>query len=192
MSLAYSLRVGGGVWRRGGSGRGSHLGQSVFNAPACIARTCTPSLGGLPIGGTHEFREVDFAIRCDLFDESMRNHGIRQQGPSPAHIAFSKALVDAFVPQWPELLGSDGGVWDLRKEFDFEEFTLTLARMADKACGRDGMQLGFIRMLSREMQWQFWDLLVRCAELGTFPDVWATVTAVLIPKKSGSSIRIDD
>ena len=124
--------------------------------------------------------------------DEMRNHGVRQQGPSPAHIAFSKALVDAFVPQWPELRGSDGGVWDLRTEFDFEEFTLTLARMADKACGRDGMQLGFIRMLSREMQWQFWDLLIRCAELGTFPDVWATVTAVLIPKKSGSSIRIDE
>ena len=63
--------------------------------------------------------------------DEMRNHGVRQQGPSPAHIAFSKALVDAFVPQWPELLGSDGGVWDLRTEFGFEEFILTLGRMAD-------------------------------------------------------------
>ena len=59
---------------------------------------------------------------------------------------------------------------DLRREFrSFEECMFTLGRVAEKACGRDGMQLGFLRMLSREMQWQFWDLLVRCAELGNFP-----------------------
>ena len=47
---------------------------------------------------------------------------------------------------------------DLRREFrSFEECMFTLGRVADKACGRDGMQLGFLRMLSREMQWQFWD-----------------------------------
>ena len=64
--------------------------------------------------------------------------------------------------------------------------------MADKACGRDGMQLGFLLMSSTEMLHTFWKLLIECALLGTFPDAWSSVTAVLIPKKSGSSVRIED
>ena len=128
---------------------------------------------------------------AEVLDE-MRKHGVRQQGPSPAHVALSAAFVEAFVPQWPELLGSDGEVWDLRKELTFAEFRYTIGRMADKACGRDGMQLGFLHMLSTEMLEQFWKLLIECAALGTFPDAWSAVTAVLIPKKSGSPVRIED
>ena len=124
--------------------------------------------------------------------DAMRDHGVRQQGPSPAHVALSAAFVEAFVPQWPELRGSDGEAWDLRKELTFAEFRYTIGRMADKACGRDGMQLGFLLMLPTEMLEQFWGLLIECAALGTFPDAWSAVTAVLIPKKSGSSVRIED
>ena len=128
---------------------------------------------------------------AEVLDE-MRNHGMRQQGPSPAHIALSAAFVNAFVPQWPELRGTDGGAWDFARELTFAEFRATIGRMADKACGRDGMQLGFLLMSSTEMLHTFWKLLIECALLGTFPDAWSSVTAVLIPKKSGSSVRIED
>ena len=54
------------------------------------------------------------------------------------------------------------------------------------------MQLGFLRLLSRELLWVFWDLLMSCAEDGSFPAAWDLVTAVLIAKKSGSPMRIQD
>ena len=110
---------------------------------------------------------------AEVLDE-MRNHGMRQQGPSPAHIALSAAFVNAFVPQWPELRGTDGGAWDFARELTFAEFRATIGRMADKACGRDGMQLGFLLMCSTEMLHTFWKLLIECARLGTFPDAWSS------------------
>ena len=124
--------------------------------------------------------------------QGMLDHGKRQQGPSPAHIAFSRAIVDAFCPEWPELDGLRGGEWTFRNELPFDEFRYALGRMADKACGNDGLQIGFLRMLPSELLWQFWDLLITCAEHGTFPEAWAAVTAVLIPKKAGLSLRIEE
>ena len=107
----------------------------------------------------------------------MHSYGAKQQGASPANVDFSRAMVDAFCPQWPELLGADGGVWDLRTELSFAEYERTVRAMADKACGADGMQLGFLRMLSREQLYVYWQLLISCAEAATFPEAWDIVTA---------------
>ena len=58
--------------------------------------------------------------------QGMLDHGKRQQGPSPAHITFSRAIVDAFCPEWPELDGLHGGVWTFRDELPFDEFRYAL------------------------------------------------------------------
>ena len=84
--------------------------------------------------------------------QGMLDHGKRQQGPSPAHITFSRAIVDAFCPEWPELGGLHGGAWTFRDELPFDEFRCALGRMADKACGNDGLQVGFLRTVLFDLQ----------------------------------------
>ena len=105
----------------------------------------------------------------------MRAHGQRQQGPSPAHVALSKAFIDAFVPQWPELAGPGGGTWRIGDVLTFAEFRHALRSVNDKACGRDGLQLGFLLMLPVELLEQYWRLLVACAQGASFPAAWSTV-----------------
>lgn len=123
----------------------------------------------------------------------MHSYGAKQQGASPANVDFSRAMVDAFCPQWPELLGADGGVWDLRTELSFAEYERTVRAMHGRQGVRGRWHAAGLppHVIARAALRVLATAHLVCRG-GHLPRGLGHRDGLLIAKKSGSPMRIQD
>ena len=94
-----------------------------------------------------------------------------------------QAFTDKFVGQWPEIKGSDGGTWSLRKEFTFDVFTSLVRGLPAKAVGASGVALAQLKLAPESVLLSVYNAMVSDITSDTISDRWHRVLYVLLAKK---------
>ena len=98
--------------------------------------------------------------------------------------AACEAWHQKFIGQWPELAGSDGGVFVLRKEVTFRVFRDVVRSMPPKAVGISGIAIAQLRRASTTLLRAAYEAVMDDADGQDVSERWHVIMYVLLEKKA--------